>query len=575
MKATRRGTAVTATAAVATLVLAACGGGSEDPADPGAGNGGETEASGTLTYGESTAFPENLNPLIAAGNSVATSNILVRIFPAAFTLKPDFSVEFDADLLESDPTLEETDTGQINTYEISDDAIWSDGTPITVADFEFTWQLQRSSDPADGGCESLLGTTGYDQIESVEAGDDDKTAVVTFSAPFPDWQSLFTLYPAHILDEGDPAANCAATTTGWPIADGIPEDISGGPWQLTADQIDAGAQTLVLTPNPEWYGDGPLLENLIYQTIGSESNTTVSALQNGEIGLASPQPQLDLVTQIKDLEPNVTSSIDFGLSFEHFDLNTANVHLAKPEVRKAFGLALDRAAIVEATVGAFDSRAQVLNNRVFVNNQPEYVDTAPAEYNTQDVDGAIALLEGVGYTIGADGVATHPQDGALELTMSTTQANPLREQTIDLASAQVADAGFAITKFLDPDIFAGAEKPTSLEARGFDIALFAWVSSPFFSSTKSLYVTGEGQNYAGVTNAEVDELLNAVTSEVDREVAVQKANDADAILWEEMATIPLYQKPTFTAWSSDYEGIEPNATLAGPLWNSEQISLAS
>ncbi len=89
--------------------------------------------------------------------------------------------------------------------------------------------------------------------------------------------------------------------------------------------------------------------------------------------------------------------------------------------------------------------------------------------------------------------------------MSTTTANPLREQTIDLASAQLADAGFKINKFLDPDIFAGTEKPTSLESRGFDIALFAWVSSPFFSSTKSLYVTGEGQNYAGVSNPQVDE----------------------------------------------------------------------
>jgi len=574
VKATRRGTAVTATAAVAALVLAACGGGSDNPSTPGA-SGGAAEPSGSLTYGESTAFPENLNPLIAAGNSVATANILVRIFPAAYILKPDFSVEFDSDLLASDPTLEETDGGQVNTYVINDDAVWSDGEPITVKDFEFTWQLQRSSDPADGGCASLLGTTGYDQIESVEAGDDDKTAVVTFSSPYPDWQSLFTLYPAHVLDKGDPAANCAATTTGWPIAEGIPEEISGGPWQLTTANIDAGAQTLVLTPNPEWYGEGPLLENMIYQTVGSESNTIVSALQNGEAGLVSPQPQLDLVTQIKDLEPNVKSSIDFGLSFEHFDMNTANVHLAKPEVRKAFALALDRAALVEATVGAFDNRAQVLNNRVFVNNQPEYVDTAPAEYNTQDIDGAVALLESAGYTIGADGVATHPQDGKLELTMSTTTANPLREQTIDLATAQVKDAGFKINKFLDPDIFAGTEKPTSLESRGFDIALFAWVSSPFFSSTKSLYVTGEGQNYAGVSNADVDELLNAVTSEVDREVAVQKANDADAILWEEMATIPLYQKPTVTAWSSEYEGIEPNATLAGPNWNSEQFALAS
>ncbi len=575
MKSTRRGTAVTATFAVAALVLAACGGGDDPTTEtPSGGGEGGLEPSGSATYGESTAFPENLNPLIAAGNSVATSNILVGILPGAFIIQPDFSLSHDENLLESEPVSDDSGDQQVVTYEISDDAIWSDETPITAADFEFTWRIQRSSDPADGGCEVLLGTTGYDQIESVEPGDDDKTAVVTFTDPYPDWQSLFTLYPAHILDEGDDAANCTAITEGWPIAEGLPEEFSGGPYQLTAANIDAGAQTVVLTPNPNWYGEGPGLENLIYQSIGSESNTTVAALQNNEVQLASPQPQLDLVGQIEGLAPNVTSSIDFGLSFEHFDMNTANVHLGKPEVRKAFALALDRTSLVEATVGAFDSRAQVLNNRVFVNNQPEYVDTAPEEYNAQDIEGAVALLEGVGYTIGADGVATHPTDGPLQLTMSTTQNNPLREQTIDLATAQVADAGFAIEKFLDPDIFAGAEKPTSLEARGFEIALFAWVSSPFFSSTKSLYVTGEGQNYAGASVPEVDELLNALTSEVDRDAAVTMANEADALLWEEMATIPLYQKPTFTAWSSTLEGIEPNASLAGPLWNVGQITVA-
>ncbi|MBA2553602.1 MAG: ABC transporter family substrate-binding protein [Geodermatophilaceae bacterium] len=551
------------------IVLAGCGGGSDEPSTP----QGEAERGGSLIYGEGTTFPENLFPLIAAGNSTAGANLLVRIFPSPYITMPDFTVELDADLMAEEPTLEETDAGQIVTYEINEDAVWSDGTPITVADFEFTWRIQRSADPAAGGCASLLGTTGYDLIESVEPGGSDKTVVVTYSAPFPDWKSIFTLYPAHILDQSDDAANCEMITTGWPIADGIPSEISGGPWQMLTQSIDASAQVIVLTPNPEWYGDGPLLDQLVYQTIGDEAAVVVAAVEAGDVQLVQPQPQLDLVSQIQDLEPMVTSEITFGLSFEHFDMNTANVHLAKPEVRKAFALALDRQEIVSATVGAFDDRAQVLNNRMYVNNQPEYVDTAPEEYNTRDVEGAIALLEGVGYVIGPDGVAVHPTDGPLTLRMSTTQNNPLREATIDLASSQLAEAGFAIEKFLDPDIFEGPDSPTSLEARGFDIALFAWVSSPYVSGNISLYETGGGQNYAGVSNSEVDALLEQLASEVDPEAAAQAANDADAILWEELATIPLYQKPSFTAWSSEYEGIEPNTTNAGPVCNSEQYSL--
>ena len=60
---------------------------------------------------------------------------------------------------------------------------------------------------------------------------------------------------------------------------------------------------------------------------------------------------------------------------------------------------------------------------------------------------------------------------------------------------------------------------------------------------------------------------------MDPDTAAQLANDADTILWEELATIPLYQKPIFTAWSSEYEGIEPNATNAGPVFNSDEFRL--
>ncbi|MBA3524028.1 MAG: ABC transporter family substrate-binding protein [Geodermatophilaceae bacterium] len=565
---------MTATIATAALVLAACGGdsGTNDPAAT--DSGGNAAPEGTLVYGESTSFPENLNPLIAAGNSVATANILIRVFPAPFVTLPDFSIAFDEDLMASEPTVEVSGETQTVTYEINEAAVWSDGTPITAADFAFTYRLQRSSDPADGGCESLLGTTGYDQITDV-TDDDGKSVTVTFGSPFPDWKSLFTLFPAHVLDKGDDAANCEATTTGWPIATGIPSDISGGPWQLKAESINAGQKVLTLTPNPEWYGEGPSLAALTYQDIGSEATTTVSALQNGEVNLVSPQPQLDLVQQVKNLEPDVTSEINFGLSFEHFDMNLQNVHLKKPEVRKAFALALDREALVAGTVGQFDDRAQLLNNRFYVNNQPEYTDNAPAEYNAQDTAGAKELLESVGYTLGPDGIYTHPADGPLQLKMSTTQNNPLRESTIDLASAQLKDAGFSIEKFLDADIFAGTDKPTSLEARGFDIALFAWVSSPYVSGNVSLYETGGGQNYAGVSNTEVDDLLAQLSTEVDAGVAADLANQADTILWDEMATLPLYQKPIFTAWSNQYEGIEPNATNAGPVWNSDKISLVS
>jgi len=134
-------------------------------------------------------------PLIAAGNSVATGNIIGRILPAPFIIQPDFTVAYDEALLTSEPTSEREGDGQTVVYELNPDAVWSDGTDITADDFEFTWQLQRSSDPADGGCPALLSTTGFDQIGSVEGSEDGKTVTVTYDTPYPDWKSIFTPLP--------------------------------------------------------------------------------------------------------------------------------------------------------------------------------------------------------------------------------------------------------------------------------------------------------------------------------------------------------------------------------------------
>lgn len=555
-----------AAATLACIALSATACSAEADPDPARG--------GTLVYADGTGFPENLLPLIGAGNSLSTGNILIRILPTPFRTLPDYTIAVDEDLMASVPTVEPTATGQVVTYEISPAAVWSDGEPITAADFEFTWRLQRSSDPAEGGCPALIGTLGYDQIESVLASNDGRTVTVTFGSPFPDWKALFTLFPAHVMDTGDDAANCAATTTGWPIEGGIPEDISGGPWQLRAGDIDVRTQVVALTPNPRWYGEGPRLERLIYQTTNREPIVATQALQSGEVDLVTAQPLPDLIGDLRAAGPDFEHWVGFGLAFDHFDLNTRNVHLAKPEVRQAFALALDRAAIVAVTAGAVDDRAEVLNNRFYVNNQPEYVDNAPSRYDTQDIPGAMALLESAGYTIGADGVATHPRDGPLALRISTLPREKLFEQAAELAAAQLGEAGFRVRAIPDGDIFAGADRPTSLESRGFEVALFAWFASPYISGSGELYRTGGSQNYAGVSNPEVDRLLNQLTVELDPEVAAGIANAADAILWDEMVTIPLYQRPTLTAWNTEFEGIQPNATSAGILWNSEEIHLA-
>jgi peptide/nickel transport system substrate-binding protein len=567
----RRKTALIAPAVVLAMTAAACGG--SDSGGSGDTGGGGTREGGTLTYGLDTAFPDNLFPSISAGNSVATAYVEIRVLPAPFRTFPDFTIKPDTEFVTGEPTSTTTGGKQVVTYKINPQAVWSDGQPVSAKDFEFTWRIQKSADPKAGGCPDLISTTGYDLIEKVEGADNDKTVTVTYAKPYSDWKSLFTLFPQHVMDKGDAAANCAMIKKGWPTAEGVP--LSAGPWKLDKSGIKASQKVMTLTRNDKYWGEKPKLDALIVQDIGNDPGVLVKALRNNEVQMGYPQPQLDLVKNIKALEPKVTSKTSFGLSFEHVDMNTKDFHLAQLPVRQAIAYAMNRPDLVSKTVGQFDNRAQVLNNRYYVNNQPEYTDTSGGLYDKPDTAKAKSLLEGAGYALGSDGI--YAKDGKrLSLEMMTTQNNPLRENTIDVITQQLKPAGIEIKKFLNPDIFAGKEKPRSLEGGQFQLALFAWVSSPYISGNESIYKTPSGdnigQNYSRAGSPAVDALFPQINAATDGTKAAELGNQVDTELWKTMYTLPLYQKPVFIAYNSEFTGIEENATNAGPLWDSPKIA---
>jgi peptide/nickel transport system substrate-binding protein len=569
VKLSKRTVMLVVTGVTGAMVLSACGGDSDS------GGGESASGEGRVVFGEATDWPENLFPLISAGNATSTADIEAELLPQAYEIQPDFTVQWNDEFLTEEPTSEVVGDSQTVTYKVNPDAVWSDGTPITADDFEFSWRMQRSSDPAAGGCPALLSTSGYDQMTAVEGADEGKTVTVTYSPPFADWQSSFAgnnspVFPAHLMDKDTPEALCESISTGWPIADGLPGDVSGGPWQLKKENINVGQQIVVLTPNENYWGEKPQLAQLVIQGIGNDPTTAVQGLSSGELNVIYPQPQLDLVDQVQGLEPNVTSEINFGLSFEHLDFNTTDPILSDVNVRKAFAMALNRQEIVDQTVGQFSSDAQVLNNHIWKNNQPEYQDNAPAEYNAPDPEGAKALLQQSGWAPGPDGVFTKGGQ-RLSIRIDTTANNPLRQTTIEVMIPQLAAAGIEATFNANPDIFAGPDKPTSLIAGGFQAALFAWVGNPFVSSQPPIYqqVVGDavGQNYSRIGTPEIDALFGQLMVTPEREQQVDITNQIDALLWDQMGTLPLYQKPTFIAYTSNIDGVEDNPTQAGPLWN--------
>ena len=181
------------------------------------------------------------------------------------------------------------------------------------------------------------------------------------------------------------------------------------------------------------------------------------------------QPQLDQVSIVKAI-PDVTSSISFGLQYEHLDFNTKNPQLADVAVRKAFATGLNLQEIVDRTVKQFSDKATILGNRFYMNGQPQYQDHR-GSYGNGDTAAAEKMLTDAGYAKGADGI--YAKGGKkLSFNISTTQGNKLRETQEQLVQAQAKKFGMEIKiKNAEAEVLFGEWLPE----HNYDIANFAWV----------------------------------------------------------------------------------------------------
>ncbi len=528
------------------LGAAACGGSSGGTTATGDGSPAKAKVGGSITFGADQE-PTGFNQLTSKDSGTSVVNVMQGVLPAVFKAHPDFTVQLDKNFMVSaELTKDEPET---ITYKIKPEAKWSDGVDISAKDFELLWKAQNGTNKKF----DVATNTGYEDIESVTGADNDKTVTVVFKNKFADWKSLFSgLLPAHYLATL-PGGIEAAWNTG--LDKGFP--LSGGPFKIgTYKPTDS----LTLVRNDAYWGPKANLDSVVFRFL-PESTTQPDALKNGEVQLIYPQPQLDLVSSVKAI-PGVVSETNFGLTFEHLDFNLKTPGLDDPAVRKAIASGLDAESMLKRTVGQFSDKAAPLGNRIYVNSQKEYVDNA-GDYGKGKAADAEKLLTDAGYAKGADGI--YAKGGKkLSFRFTTTSGNALRETQGELFKTQMKAIGIDIR--IDNStskVYFGERLPKG----NYDIADFAWVATPFATSNKSIYSTGSGQNYGKYSNTAVDKAFNDANLILDDQKRADAFNAIDKQLWDDMVTIPLYQKPTFIAYSDKYVNIGDNATSEGPFWN--------
>jgi peptide/nickel transport system substrate-binding protein len=117
--------------------------------------------------------------------------------------------------------------------------------------------------------------------------------------------------------------------------------------------------------------------------------------------------------------------------------------------------------------------------------------------------------------------------------------------------------------------------PSVMEAGNYDMFLFAWQGSPDPAGNVEIWKCHGGQNFSGYCNQKVSKLLEKSNVTVQPKQRQALFNKADALMANDLPTIPLFQKPTFFVYSTKVHGMKDNSTNQGPTWNAEQWWLSS
>lgn len=534
---------------------------------------------GSIAYSVGADDFLSYNGLQSNTYTTYNSAVVDRMFSSFWYFGTDGSIIPNKDF----GTYEKTSDDPLTVkYTISDDAKWSDGTPVTAGDFIVHWAANNDTVKAEGSETPLFDSISFEQgkyiPEAPEGEADGKEFTVTYPEPYADWEILIsTALPAHIVakeagmsfeelvtaaKEKDVEALTPAAefwNDGWDFSPGELPDASlvpsMGPYKFKDGGWQAG-QSITLEANPEYWGTPPATKELVLRF--ADPKTHVQALQNGDLDVIEPQATVDTLQQLEGLGDDVNVQTGDQLTWEHVDYNRGegSVFADSPELREAFALCLPRQQIVDNLIKPIYADAQVMNLREvfpFQDKYQEVVDEAyPKEMDEPNIEKAKELVE-------KSGVSTPT------VRLGYQAGNQRRTETVALIKSSCDQAGFDVQDANSPVFFKEV-----MPAGDYDAALYAWAGSGQKASGANIYQSDGAQNQQSYNNPEVDAAWDKLATSLDENEQLEQVKTIEKLLWEDFQAIPLYAHPGLVGHKADVANVRDTAAQSGALWNVEQ-----
>lgn len=528
----------------------------------GCGSSSDTAGSGSATTGtESTG-----SDTAAAGSSdmnVMLETPVESLDPQQATDGTSFEViaDYIDGLMQMDadgqavPAIAESydlsDDGLTYTFHLRSDAKWSNGTPVTAADFVFAWQ--RAVDPAVAS-EYAYMLSDIGQIKNaaeIIAGDmdkselgvtavDDTTLQVELNVPVSYFLSLMyfpTFYPVNeefFNSCGDTFATSPETT------------LSNGAFIL--DSYEPAATAFHLTKNADYYDAGRVqLSGLNYQVI-QDSQQALMSYQTG--ALDTTLVNGEQVDQVKD-DPEF-KTVGAGYLWYVSPNMDAVPELANLNVRLALTMAIDRDAITGDVLkdGSAPTYTAVPpefaagpDGSDFSADQEKFADvctcdaTSAADYWTKG-------LEELGITELSLDMVVDADDAPQKV------AQVLKEQW------ETTLPGLTVNLVVEPK----KQRVQDMQDGNYQLGLTRW--GPDYADPMTylgMWVSGNSNNYGLWSNADYDAIIDECTTGdlcTDAEGRWERLYDAEQIVMDEAVIFPLYTQCNAEMLSSKVTGVE-------------------
>ncbi|MFG2504697.1 ABC transporter family substrate-binding protein [Streptomyces rubiginosohelvolus] len=428
------------------------------------------------------------------------------------------------------------------TYTINPKARFNDGTPIDWRAFEARWKTANGKNKEF----SVGGTDGYDLIESVKPGKNDRQAVVTYKGPWVWWQDQFVkpLHPA--------AADPETFNTGF--LENPHNEWGAGPYHIKS--VDHNAGTVVLERNPKWWGEPGKLDQRVFRTL--EPTAELNAFRNGELD-AIKAPSKEFYTQVKGMKDvEIRQSAILSTSF--LTLNPDSKVLQDERVREAVLRGFDRETLLKVKFDGLNYTEKLPGSMSRYPFQDGYRDNLAKVGITYDEAKANELLDAAGWKKGPDGFRA--KDGQkLRLVWPVTGDDTGKKNMATAAQAMMKKIGVEVSI----DQRAGTELSKTLSEKTYDAFNLSWNSGRpdyGFAEFCGLFCTDPWMDSA--TQKKMIEKAREINLIADKAQQVERWNDLEVEAFRTKLMLPMHNGPAIWAVKKGLANFGASQFLIGP-----------